>query len=285
MQNRLRHFRAGLLLILSSALVFWIISYWFPLPDYLSAVSNKNYEDYQLTIQLFVATYLIFFLLNLIVAGLYFTKISSTIKFWMAAIPAGLVLLTPFLLAIPIATKFPQRNYFEIFMAMYRLFRFTKVELFVSVLIVTALVVSLNLLAAFVVRGAGELESVAVKYRNRYLVYAALASLVLVGSVGVNLYSSNVRALDRNSCYDYKNRELPEVDQQVPTFLNDVQLYGQQAGSKNLQAAFINFAMLSRQYYDLLNTDASESTIAQYQVGVAQSKQLVADICSEFATE
>jgi hypothetical protein len=285
MQNRMKHFRAGLLLVLSSALIFWVISYWLPLPSYLSAVSNDKYADYQLTIQLFVGAYLTFFILTLVSAGLAFTRLPSTVKFYLTLIPAGIIFLLPFLLAIPIAIRMPERNYFEIFMAMFRLFRFTKLDLFVGALVVTTLACAFNILAAIIMRRAREVEKVSKKIQTNYMIYSGVAVLVLVASIGINFYNSTVRSVDRAACYDYRDLALPVTDEDIVPFLNNIQVYGEEAGSAQLRDALINFANASRQYYAVLNTDAGEGTQAQFQVAAAQAKVTVTDLCSEFATD
>jgi hypothetical protein len=285
MQSRIKHFRAGLLLVLSSALIFWVISYWLPLPNYLSAVSSEKYADYQLTIQLFVGSYLTFFILTLVSAGIAFTRLPSTIKFYLTLIPAGIIFLLPFLLAIPIAIRLPERNYFEVFMAMFRLFRFTKLDLFVGVLVVTTLACAFNILAAIIMRRAGEVEKVSKKVQTNYMIYSGVAVLVLVASIGINFYNSTVRSIDRAACYDYRDLELPAGDEDVVPFLNNIQLYGEQAGSSQLKKALINFANTSRQYFSALNSEVSEGTLNQFQTATAQAKITVTDLCSEFATD
>ena len=285
MQNRLKHFRAGLVLVLSSALSLWVISYWLPLNEYLSAIADPKYKDYLLTIRAFVASYLIFFLMTLVTAGLAFTKISKTIKFYLALVPGALILLLPFLLAIPIAIKYPERNYFEVFQAMYRLFRFTKVDIFITALVITLLCFGLNLLAALIFRRTGEVDKVNKKFQTRYIIYAGVSVLVLVASGGINYYNSYIRNIDRASCHDYLALPLPELDEDVATFLNNIQVYGEQAGSAKLKSALITFAMTSRQYYAVINSEADDSTLSQFEVAVATAKQNVVDLCSEFGTD
>jgi hypothetical protein len=286
MHTRLQHFRAGLLLVLSSALSFWVISYWLPLNDYLAAVGSDKYADYRATIQIFVAVYLIFFVLNLVAAGLAFTKAPRSLKFYLALIPAAVTFITPFLLAIPITSKFPNRNYFEVFQAMYRLFRFTKLDTFIAALAISLLCVGINLLAALMIRRAnGELEKVSKKFQSRYLIYSAVTALVLVLSGGINYYNSFVRSVDRESCKDYLALELPMVDEDVTSFLNNIQLYGEQAGTAPLRIALTNFAISSRQYYALLNSDTTDAVLSQMELAVASSKQKVIEICSEFGTD
>lgn len=285
MQNRLQHFRAGLVLVLSSALSFWVISYWMPLNEYLAAIADPKYADYLVTIRVFVATYLIFFLITLVTAGLAFTRIPSTIKFYLALIPGSILLVTPFLLAIPINLRFPERNYFEVFQAMYRLFRFTKLDIFITALAITLLCFGLNLLAALMFRRSGEIDKVNKKYQTRYMIYAGVAVLALVLSGSVNYYTSFIRDVDRASCKDYLALPLPELDEDVSTFLNNIQVYGERAGSAKLQSALVTFAMTSRQYYAVINSEADDATVSQFEIAVATAKQNVVELCSEFGTD
>lgn len=285
MQNRLKHFRAGLLLVLSSALSFSIISYWFPLNTYLSAIASDKYDDYRVTIQLFVASFLIFFLLNLVTAVLCFTRIPSSYKFYLALIPAVVIVILPFLLAIPIAIKFPDRNYFEILQAMYRLFRFTKIGLFVLAIVITVVCAAINVLAALIVLRAGAIDKVDRKLQTRYMIYGGITLVLLAGSMGINYYNSFIRSVDRASCYDYRDLQLPFTDEEIPIFLNEIQVFGDQAGSATLKNAFYTFATTSRQYYTVLNSEADAAMVSQFEIAVATAKQTVTDLCSEFATD
>ena len=58
-------------------------------------------------------------------------------------------------------------------------------------------------------------------------------------------------------------------------------------------ASFVSFGnfsdikkiVSSRQYYALINSEASDAVLSQFEVAVASSKQKVIDICSEFGTD
>lgn len=285
MNYRLTHLRASFLLIASTALVLWIVAFWFPLGDYLAFLSSDNVSDYEVILKSVVAVFISFCLVNLLVAGLFATRLPTSIKFWSAVIPAGILFLTPFIAAIPIAVKFPDRNYFEVFQAMFRLFRFTKPDTFALALAFISLATALNLLAAFRVRKAGDAEKLSTKLRLRYLGYTAAVVLVAAVFTAVNLVNTNYRAYDRLSCQQYSLRALPELDEEVAAFLSDVMLYGQSAGTTKMQNAFVTFSMISRQYYAALGSDADSQTLAQLEFNVAEAKQAVTDLCSEFGPE
>ena len=170
--DRLKHFRAGLLLALSSAVLFWPISYWFPLPEYLGVLGSEDYADYALALRSIVIIYLVFLLLNLVTAGLAATKLSHALKFWLALGPAAIILVVPFLLIIPTALSFPDRNYFEIFQAMYRLLRFSSPQLLALALICTLISVALNIRAALMFRAAPDPGAINPKLRTRYFMHA-----------------------------------------------------------------------------------------------------------------
>ncbi|NBR55045.1 MAG: hypothetical protein EBT82_03610 [Micrococcales bacterium] len=91
MLGRLQHFRGAYLLMISSALSFWVISFWWPLGDYLKALNSTKYADYKTYILVMVGVYLCFALINLIVAGLYATRISANLKLLLAVIPASIL--------------------------------------------------------------------------------------------------------------------------------------------------------------------------------------------------
>lgn len=285
MLNRIRQFRAALLLGLASAIIFWPISYWLPLGEYLGVLNTTEYAEYGIELKSFVALYLIFFILNLITAGLTATKMNFRVKFWLALIPAGLLLVLPFLLSIPIAVKFSNRNYFEVLGAFYRLFRFTKPELLALVFICTFLAVALNVLAALIIRSAADVDKVTDKVRNRYFIYAGAVVAILAVAVSLGSVNAAKRSLDRTQCNNYAALELPETDENVLVFLSQLMVFGEGAGTDAVKNAFTNFSTVSRQYYALLNTEVDETTLTQYQVQTATAKDKVTEVCSEYAVK
>jgi hypothetical protein len=283
--DRLKHFRAGLLLALSSAVLFWPISYWFPLPEYLGVLGSEDYADYALALRSIVIIYLVFLLLNLVTAALSATKLSHTLKFWLALGPAAIILVFPFLLVIPTALSFPDRNYFEIFQAMYRLLRFASPQLLALALICTAISVALNIRAALMFRSAPDPQSVNPKIRNRYFIYAGVSLLVFAVIVPLGAYNGSLRSQDRAACNRYAALEVPQLDEDVPTFLSEIRVIGESAGSRPLQNLFINFSDISRQYLSLLDTEP-EGSLALKEMGnlAAQAKNEVAKVCSEYGS-
>ena len=284
MVDRLKHFRAGLLLALSSAIVFWPISYWLPLPEYLGVLATEDYANYQLALKAILIVYLVFFLLNLVTAGLSATKLSNRLKFWLSLAPAVALLVLPFVLIIPTALSFPDKNYFEIFQAMYRLLRYTTPQLLALVLLCTGASVALNIRAALMFRAAPEPGSIDSKTRTRYYIYSAAALLALAVIVPVGANNGALRSLDRAACNRYAALEVPQLDEEVPTFLSEIRVIGESAGNKPLQNLFINFSDISRQYLSLLDTE-QEGSIALKDVGLlaAQAKDEVVKACSEYA--
>jgi len=284
MLDRLRHFRAGLVLALSSAVVFWPISYWFPLPEYLGVLASEDYADYSFALRSIVIIYLTFFLLNIVTAALSATKLSHTLKFWLSLAPAGILLIVPFILVIPTALKFPDRNYFEIFQAMYRLFRFTTPELLALALICTLVSVALNIRAALMFRSAPDPESIGSKLTTRYSLYAGVAVLVIAIIIPVGSFNGSLRSQDRAACNRYAALEVPQLDEDVPVFLSEIRVIGESAGNESLQNLLVNFSDISRQYLSLLETEPEGSVVLK-QAGelTAKAKDEVAKACSEYA--
>lgn len=285
MNGRLFNFRAIYLLVLSSTLLFWVASFWLPLDRYLTAITDKDYEPYRGYIQLMVASYLVVIVLNLVISGLLVTKISQRVKFWLALIPGVYIFLLPFIMSIPVAMKFPKQSYFDVFQALYRLFRFTKPDTFALALTAMAVAAALNVFAAILVKRGDTEGKLNNELRNRYLSYTGAFAVVLSIFLGITLVNANMRSLDRASCSEYINRELPIVDEEITPFLNDITLYGQQAGTSELRSSMLEFATLSRQYNSMLTSGVDDATSAQYQVAVAAAKTKVTDICKEFATK
>ena len=283
--GRLLHFRAAFLLILSSALLFWVVSFWLPLGQYLSAITDKEYEPYRALIQIMVASYLSFVVLNLVVAGLFFTKLNSKVKFWMALTPAVYVFLLPFIITIPVAIKFPKENYFVVYQAVYRVFRFTRPDTLTLAILASLVVLGLNVLAAILAKRGSSEGTVPAKVRSNYFAFGAGFAVVLSIFLGITLVNANMRSLDRFSCEGYLKLEVPILDEEIEPFLNDVNLYGQQAGTSELRTAMQAFAQISRQYNALLVNGGDEGTLAQFEVGVSSAKQRLTEICTEFSTK
>ena len=285
MIDRIRHFRAGLLLALASAVLIWPISYWFPLPEYLGVLASEEYANYQLALRSIVVIYFVFFLLNFVTAGLSATKLSSTLKFYLALVPAAVLLIVPFLLIIPTALTFKDRNYFEIFQAMYRLLRFTTPQLLGLVLVCTAIAVALNVRAAIVFRSAKEPGNVVSQVKKRYAIYAGVGLLVFAIIVPLGAYNASLRSLDRSACNRYAALDIPELDQDVPNFLSEIRVIGESAGNSSLRNALINFSDISRQYFSLINTEPVGSVVLQETEKLtATAKDSVVQACADYAT-
>ncbi len=286
MIDRVRHFRAGLLLALSSALVFWPISYWFPLPEYLGVLASEEYANYAIALRSILITYFVFFILNLVLAGLSATKLSARIKFWLALVPAGILLIAPFLIVIPTALSFPERNYFEIFQAMYRLLRFTSPMLLAIALISTLLAVALNVRAALIFATAKEPGSVPSVVKRNYFIYGGVALLVLAIIIPLGAYNASLRSMDRAACNRYAALEVPEIDDDVPIFLSEIRVIGESAGSESLRNVFINFSDISRQFFALLDSEPEGSVVLRDAEQItANARDLIAQSCAEFAVK
>ena len=285
MLNRIRTFRAAFLLVLASAIVFWPISYWLPLGQYLGVLNTAEYADFQLSLKSIVVIYLIFFILNLLTAAVTATRFNYRVKFWLAIIPAGILLIAPFLLSIPVSLKYPDRNYFEVYGALYRLFRYTNPGLLVMAFSCTFLAIALNVLAALVIRKAAQVEKVQGKIRNRYFIYAVVTVLIFALVVTLGSVNAGKRSLDRAACNTYAALPLPELDQDVTTFLSELLVIGQAAGNDSVKQAFGNFSLTSRQYYNMIDSEVDDVTLNQYALQASAARDQVAAVCSEFAVK
>lgn len=286
MSDRIRHFRAGLLLALSSAVIIWPISYWFPLSDYLVAIGDEDYADYKQTLELIMGIYAMFFILNLINVGLSPTKLNYRVKIWLSLVPALILLVVPVLLVIPIAIKFPKQTYFEIFQALYSLLRFNSVELLWWALIVTLVAVGLNIRAAITLKNAPKPEHAPKQLNNRYLIYTGVMLLVFAVMVLVSMNNAQVRASDRKACLEYSSLALPEYDDQVDAYISNVRTISDGAGSKTLKKQFTDFSDLSIDYLSLVITEPDNQTkLAQYGEAIAAVKASIDSTCAEFSVK
>ena len=286
MGDRIKHYRAGLLLALSSIVIMWPISYWFPLADYLTAITIEDYADYKQTLEIIIGIYIAFFALNLITAGLSATKINHKFKFWLSLIPGVLLLVLPVLAVIPIAAKYPKQSFFEVFQALYSLLRFNSTQLLWWVLILTVISAAINVRAALIFRGATNPERVPKHLSNRYLIYAGVMLLVFAISALVSMNNASVRASDRKACLDYSALVLPEYDDQVDAYISNVRTIADQTGSKVLRTELTNFSDLSIEYLSLVITEPDNSAkLAQYGEAITATKDNINIICSEFSVK
>ncbi len=288
MPNRLLSFRAALLLLISSAVIIWPISYWLPIGDFLSVLNSSGYSNYAITLKGIVVVYFLFFMMNLISAGLAFTKLDGRVKFALVLIPSSLLILLPMILVIPVAQGLSDRGYFTVLQAIFRLLRFSTTQLWITVVIVTLLSVAINVLAAILLfkDKTGQVEKAIDapgNLKKRYGIYSAVlaCALVIVGVSG--LLNSDKRSLDRQSCSNYAALPIPETDQEVPTFLSDVQLYGDAAGTQEVKDALVSFAQYSRQYYLLLDSENPGIDMDQLVQAIAISRDKVIEVCSEYS--
>lgn len=286
MGDRIKHFRAGLLLALSSAVILWPISYWFPLSDYLVALGDEDYADFKQTLQLIIGIYIMFFILNLVTAGLSATKLSHKIKIWMSLIPAVILLLVPVLLVIPIATKYPEQSFSEVFQALYRLLRFTSPELIGWVLFLTVLATFLNVRAAITLKNAKNPERVPKHLRNRYFIYAGVLALIFVVVAVTGMNNASARAADKKACLDFAALALPEYNDQVDAYISSVRSVAEMTGSKDLKSLFEDFANLSTDYLSLTITEPDNSEkLAQYGQAISEIKTVIDQTCSQLSVK
>lgn len=288
MPNRLLSFRAALLLLISSAVIIWPIGYWLPIGDFLSVLNSSGYSNYAITLKGIVVVYFLFFMMNLISAGLAFTKLDGRVKFALVLIPSSLLILLPMILVIPVAQGLSDRGYFTVLQAIFRLLRFSTTQLWITVVIVTLLSVAINVLAAILLfkDKTGQVEKAIDapgNLKKRYGIYSAVlaCALLIVGVSG--LLNSDKRSLDRQSCSNYAALPIPETDQEVPTFLSDVQLYGDAAGTQEVKDALVSFAQYSRQYYLLLDSENPGIDMDQLVQAIAISRDKVIEVCSEYS--
>ena len=286
MGDRIKHFRAGLLLALSSAVILWPISYWFPLADYLVALGDEDYADFKQTLELIISIYIVFFILNLVNAGLSATKLSHKIKIWLSLIPAFVLLVVPVLLVIPIATKYPEQSFSEVFQALYRLLRFTSPELIGWVLFLTVLATVLNVRAAITLKNATNPERVPKHLRNRYLIYTGVMALIFVIVAVLGMTNASARAADKKACLDFAALPLPEYNDQVDAYISSVRSIAEGTGSRDLKSFFVDFSDLSTDYLSLTITEPDNSTkLAQYGEAITEIKTVIDQTCSQLSVK
>jgi len=285
--NRLLSFRAALLLILSSTVIVWPISYWLPLPNFLAVLNTSEYEQYATTLRGIVIVYILFLVMNLISAVLAFTRLDYRIRVALSAIPTFALVAAPLLLVIPVAQQLPDRDYFTVLQAIYRLLRFSTPQLLVAVLAVTLLCVGLNIFAlVLMAKDKSEaFDPVPKDKRKTYALLAGVLSLVTVVSLVSGATAAQSRELDREACAKYAALPIPELDEQVPSFLSDVQLYGEAAGSENVKNSMLSFVQYSRQYFELSAVEEPGIDLENVAEAVRIAKGSIALACIEYSVD
>lgn len=287
MSNRLLSFRAALLLILSSTVIVWPISYWLPLPNYLAVLNTSEYTLYATTLRGIVIVYILFLVMNLLSAILAFTRLDFRIRAALLAIPTFALVAVPLLLVIPIAQQLPDRDYFTVLQAIYRLLRFSTPQLLFAVLAVTLLCVGLSIFAlALIARDKSEaFDPIPKGKRKTYAVLAGVLSVATLGSLVSGIAAAQSRELDREACDKYAALAIPELDDQVPSFLSDVQLYGEAAGSENVKNAMMTFVQYSRQYFELSGLEEPGIDLENVAAAVRIAKGSITLACSEYSVD
>lgn len=292
MSNRILSFRAALVLLLSSAVIIWPISFWFPIGDFLAAVNSADYAQFSGTLKGIVVVYFLFFMLNIVSAALAFTKLDNRVKFTLALTPAIALLAVPLILVIPVAQspELASRGYFTVFEAMFRLLRFTTQNLFMGALIITAVAILINVFASilFWKDKSGQLESgpeVPSNLKRRYGFYVA-ASLVVLVVIGANGYGgATLRSLDRAACNKYIELPLPDQDTGVPAFLSNLQFIGESAGSARVGEAFLFFVQTSKIYNNWLNSEDPTPNGDELLNNVRVAKDAITEACSPYSVK
>ena len=288
MSNRVLSFRAALLLIISSAVIIWPISYWLPLPSYLAVLNTSEYAQFATTLRGIVIVYILFLVLNLASAALAFTKLDYRVRVALLAIPTLSLVLAPLLLIIPNAQHFTDRSYFTVLQAIYRLLRFTTPELLAAVFAVTLLCFAINVFAlVLLARDKSEsIDEMPKETRKAYAALASILSLATMVSLVSGVTASQSRELDRQSCAKYATLGIPETDEDVPVFLSDVQLYGEAAGSDKVKTPMVTFAEKSRQYYTLYYSDEETNVDMDLLLTeVKAAKDGIALACAEYSVD
>lgn len=286
MSDRIRHFRAGLLLTFSATLLIWPISYWFPLGDFLTAINIEDYADYKLALEGIIGIYLAFFVLNLVTACLSATKINYKVKFWLSVIPALFFLATPVLFVLPIAANYPNQTFLEVLQAIYSLLRFNSTQLVWLVIFLSVLSVAINVMAALIFKTATNPERLPKHLSNRYLTYLLAVLVIFALTVFISLGSASARDTDRKACQEYSSLLLPEYDDQLETYIVKVRLISSQSGSKELETHFDSFLDLSTDYLSLVISEPDNSAkLAQYGLQINAVRGNIEDFCSELSVK
>jgi len=285
--NRLLSFRAALLLILSSTVIIWPISYWLPLPNYLTVLNTSEYAQYATTLRGIVIVYILVLATNLISAILAFTRLDFRIRAALLAIPTFSLVAAPLLLVIPVAQQLPDRDYFTVLQAIYRLLRFSTPELLMTVLIVTLLCFGLNIFAlVLTAKDKSEASDLMPKdKRKTYAVLASVLSLATLVSLVSGVTAAQSRALDRDACTRYAALPIPELDDQVRSFLSDVQLFGEAAGTENVKNSMLSFVQYSRQYLELSNLEEPGIDLDNVAEAVSIAKGSITLACTEYSVD
>jgi hypothetical protein len=288
LSNRVLSFRAALLLLVSSAVIVWPISYWLPLPNYLAVLNTSEYAQFANAIRGIVIVYFLFMVMTIVSAVLAFTRLDYRIRLVLLGVPTLSLLIAPLVLIIPNSQQFADRDFFTFVQAIFRLMRFTTPTLFYAVVAITLLSFALNA-AALVLMLKDKSESfdeMPTETRKSYIALASIVSLATVVALIAGGNAGQSRELNRQACAKYAALAVPELDEEVPAFLSDIQLFGEAAGTDDVKKPMVTFAEKSRLYYSAYNAEEDNSlALASLLAEVRSAKDQITVACTEYSVD
>jgi hypothetical protein len=87
---------------------------------------------------------------------------------------------------------------------------------------------------------------------------------------------------DEKTCSSFEDLQVPKTDQEIEPYLAKIQSYGEHAESSGVKTAIGSYVGLSRKYFELLDSTASELDLEQStsEVNVARAK--IIEVCSKY---
>jgi len=106
--------------------------------------------------------------------------------------------------------------------------------------------------------------------------------LLLFGLGAFSYLVSQQSPSDEKACSSFEALQVPTTDQEIEPYLAKIQSYGEHAESSGVKTAIGSYVGLSRKYFELLDSTASELDLEQStsEVNVARAK--IIEVCSKY---
>ena len=106
--------------------------------------------------------------------------------------------------------------------------------------------------------------------------------LLLLGLGALSYLASQQSPSDEKTCSSFESLQVPKTDQEIEPYLAKIQSYGEQAESSDVKNAIGSYVGLSRKYFELLDSTASELNLEQATCEVNLARAKIIEVCSKY---
>ena len=288
--RRNRDVLAALASLCAVLLLVWPVSYWWPLGDYLSLISGKDYAKVAPALYLIVVGYLFFVAANLVAAMLAFFKSRVRVRVWLLLISSVAVVILPFVGAGLSGSIDKTKSFSDVLGGIFGLVRFKTQGQLAGTLVLTYLAVLFSVFAIVVLLRGYELrarqakldgeiivEPAAPKLVLGYRIVAGALSVAIIAVASVTVLQANVRNTDRVACIAFAKVKAPSLEVEFDEYAKGVAPISKLAGSSDLRISLASMAVAFKSYYT--NYLQGSDTTAAGNLAVFERNNVI-DYCS-----